>query len=429
VRADVDDAQAGKTLAHELAHVLLHDPAHSTAGASRAGASTSGCRGILEVEAESVAYLVSAAHGLATDRYTFAYVTTWAPGADGKEPEDVVRDTGARVLGAARAVLAATDSDSSSPVDSALAARVQAGAARAAAVRSSAEATLPDATARRQLTDLDALARLHADAAAFYTAQLRAGTPAAARAKEMLERRGVSEDAVDGYELGYAPRVWTALTDHLRARGWTDDELVAAGDGLVSRRGTVIDRFRDRLMFPVREASGERIIAFVARAVTEQAGTPKYLNSPETALYRKSEVLYGLGASPVRHAIAAGAVPALVEGTFDAIAMTRASRGSHVGVAPLGTALTSEQVAVLNLTVGQLCERGVVVAFDPDDAPPRSPARVCTTSRRRRLAVDGEPPRGRGRCDCLRPPRGRRLAHGSRHHTTPSCRFRARRAH
>lgn len=367
VRADVDDAQAAKTLAHELAHVLLHDPAGSTAGASPVSPRTSECGGVLEVEAESVAYLVSAARGLSTDRYTFPYVTTWAAGAGGKEPEDVVRETGARVLSAARAVLAATPSDAPL-VDPALAEQVQAGVERAAVARGSAEATLAEATRRRELVDLDALARLHADATGFYRAQLHAGTPDAARAREMLDRRGVTAAAVDGYELGYAQPGWTALVDHMRARGWTDDEMIAAGVAVISRRATPVDRFRDRLMFPVREPSGERIIAFVGRALHEQEGTPKYLNSPETALYRKGDVLYGLGATPVREALAAGAVPVLVEGPFDAIAVTSAGGGSYAGVAVSGTALTRPHVGALESAAGCLAQRGVIVVFDADDA-------------------------------------------------------------
>src|SRR5664280_1592836 len=141
VRADVDAAQAVKTLAHEAGHVLLHDPADSTlppgsAGISRtattpgtptgAGATTAQCRGVREVEAESVAYLVAATHGLPTDDYTFAYVTRWAAGVDRAEPERVVRDTGVRVLAAGRAVLAGTQPEATA-AGAELAAGAQAG--------------------------------------------------------------------------------------------------------------------------------------------------------------------------------------------------------------------------------------------------------------------------------------------------------------
>src|SRR5664280_3021122 len=100
-----------------------------------AGATTAQCRGVREVEAESVAYLVAATHGLPTDDYTFAYVTGWAAGVDRAEPERVVRDTGARVLAAGRAVLAGTQPEATA-AGTELAAGAQAGTERAAAARS-----------------------------------------------------------------------------------------------------------------------------------------------------------------------------------------------------------------------------------------------------------------------------------------------------
>ena len=210
VRADVDAAQAVKTLAHEAGHVLLHDPADFTlppggAGISRtattpgtptgAGATTAQCRGVREVEAESVAYLVAATHGLPTDDYTFAYVTGWAAGVDRAEPERVVRDTGVRVLAAGRAVLAGTQPEATA-AGAELAAGAQAGTERAAAARAHAVATLAlaqpaAADPAAAAAEVEALARLHADAAAFYAAQLAAGSPDAARAAALLTARAV----------------------------------------------------------------------------------------------------------------------------------------------------------------------------------------------------------------------------------------------
>jgi DNA primase len=390
VRADVDAAQAVKTLAHEAGHVLLHDPADFTlppgsAGIPRtattpgtptgAGATTAQCRGVREVEAESVAYLVAATHGLPTDDYTFAYVTGWAAGVDRAEPERVVRDTGARVLAAGRAVLAATQPDATQPDATAagaeLAAGAQAGTERTAAARAHAVATLAlaqpaAADPAAAAAEVEALARPHADAAAFYTTQLAAGTPDAARATALLTARAVPAAAVAGYELGYASPGWTDLVDHLRARGYTDAQLLDAGIGLRTRRGTVVDRFRDRLMFPVRDPGGQRIVGFLGRALVEAEDTPRYLNSPATALYRKGEVLYGLGAEPGRRALAGGARPVLVEGPLDAIAVTAAGAGRYAGVAPCGTALTAAQVAALDTHAGPLADRGVIAAFDHD---------------------------------------------------------------
>ena len=365
VRDDVDDAQAAKTLAHEAGHVLLHDPA------SLGERTTAHCRGTQEVEAESVAYLVAATHGLRTDDYTFAYVTGWAGRVDGTEPENVVRDTGQRVLDATRTVLAVTAPDRTPTADPSLAARAQAGTERTAAARSHADTTHALASAAPGLpvtaAQLDTLARLHADAATFYAAQLAANTPDAARARTMLGQRAVPPAVAAAYEIGYAPAGWTALTDHLRARGYTDEQLLAAGVGMTTRRGTVVDRFRDRLMLPVRDPE-QRVVAFLGRALTPDASTPKYLNSPQTPLYRKGDVLYGLGAEPVRRALAGGARPVLVEGALDAIAVTCAGAGRYAGVAPSGTALTAAQVAALDTAAGPLAERNVIVAFDGDQA-------------------------------------------------------------
>ncbi len=364
VRDDVDDAQATKTLAHEAGHVLLHDPT------SLGESTTAHCRGTQEVEAESVAYLVTATHGLRTDDYTFAYVTGWAGSLDSAEPERVVRDTGQRVLTATRAVLAVTAPDGTLTADPSLAARAQAGTERTAAARRHADATYALAVSSSgpviAPAQLDALARLHAEATVFYAAQLAGPTPDAARARSILWQRAVPPPVAAAYEIGYAPAGWTALTDHLRGRGYTDEQLLAAGVSLTTRRGTVVDRFRDRLMLPVRGPAGERVVAFIGRTLGQRDGTPKYLNSPETALYRKGDVLYGLGAEPVRRALAGGAQPVLVEGALDAIAVTCAGAGRYAGVAPSGTALTAAQVAALDVDVGSLAERPVTVAFDSD---------------------------------------------------------------
>ena len=372
IRVDVDDAQAVKTLAHEAGHVLLHDPTHDSAG--RGEATSAHCRGVKEVEAESVAYLVAASHGLFTGDYTFAYVTGWAAGVDGAKPEQVVRDTGQRVLGAARTVLAVTAPETIPTADASLVARAQAGVERTAAVRGHADEahalTLSPAPAGpgAAAEDLAVLGRLHADATAFYAAQLAGDTPAAAHARQVLGQRGVSQAAVAGYEIGYAPPGWTVLAEHLRGRGYTEGQLLAAGVGLATRRGSVVDRFRNRLMLPVRDPSGQRVVAFIGRALAQDSDTPKYLNSPETVLYRKGDVLYGLGAQPTRQALAGGAQPVLVEGALDAIAVTSAGGGRYAGVAPSGTALTAGQVAALQAAAGPLAERGVTVAFDADPA-------------------------------------------------------------
>ena len=167
------------------------------------------------------------------------------------------------------------------------------------------------------------------------------------------------------FRPGYAPAGWTNLTDHLRGLGVSDEEILAAGLGRVASTGRIIDQFRDRLVLPIR--NGDEIRGFIGRrnptlAEDDKAG-PKYLNTPQTDLFDKSAHLFGL--SERRAALDAGATPVLVEGFFDAIAVTLAGDGRHVGLAPLGTSFTQAQA-------NQLCpyispERpGVIVATDAD---------------------------------------------------------------
>ena len=431
VRADVDDAQAVKTLAHELAHVLLHDltgPASlTTPGLALAAGgpvptpetvdtSAGQCRGRLEVEAESVAYLVASAHGLDTGAYTFAYVAGWASEVAGAEIDQVVRGTANRVLAAAKVVLAGTEhllerTDQAQVLerDLTLAADAARGAERTAALLAGAVATADDtqriagavttapavtpppaeaALAGVTLADWpsaaqagptsERLVEVHALAVDFYAGRLDAGGPDARRAVALLTERGVDRDTAAAARLGYAPRAWTSLVDHLRTAGVDDPELRASGLVLESSRGTLVDRFRDRVIFPVDTLAGQTV-ALLGRAVdasaTDRAGTPvpKYLNSPGTSLYRKSEHLYGLG-THATEAFAGGAMPVLVEGPMDVLAVNRAATSpasgaqAHVAVAPCGTALTRQQVELLDAVTGGLAECGVMTAFDGDQA-------------------------------------------------------------
>jgi len=362
VRADVDPAQAGKTLAHELGHALIHDPA-AFAG------TTAGCRGSVEVEAESVAYLVAGDAGLDAAAYSFPYVAHWASGVDGRRPEQVVAATADRVLHAARIIV-----DSWQPA--AAAAALTAGCAQAGVDRSReagrAAAALQRAAtalARDQATSAatqrgdreQGLRAVCAAAAAFYTDQL-----AGSFVPGYLGGRGLaavlSPDAP--YLIGYAPAGWTGLVNHLRGEGHDDAAIVAAGLVLQTRRGRLVDRFRDRMMLPVRAEDGA-IVAFIGRANpdTARGDTPKYLNCPETAIYRKGDVLFGL--AEARAALGGPHRPVLVEGALDALAVWVATQGTVPVVAPSGTALTGGQVDALTRHVA-VRERGIVVAFDAD---------------------------------------------------------------
>jgi DNA primase len=358
VRGDVDDAQAVKTLAHEIGHVLLHEPTAEDAVVS--------CRGITEVEAESVAYLVASVHGLSTDSYSFPYVTGWAGGVAGSTPEQVVTDTGQRALRAADYVLGRTDSrspdgDEDRLVLDSVAERAQVGVQHTSQLQAYTERA---AGAAREISGVRRaeLLAMHTHATAFFEQQVNASW-----VPQYLADRGVADvlAASSPWRIGYAPPTWTALTDHLHAAGHSDAALEASGLATRARTGRLIDRFRDRAMLPIRDADG-RVIAFIGRARPDaDERVPRYLNSPQTTLYSKGNHLLGLSESAT--ALKRGAVPVLVEGPFDAMALTSAGSHSLVGLAPCGTALTERHVAALVAQIGTT-DRSVVVATDADAA-------------------------------------------------------------
>lgn len=203
----------------------------------------------------------------------------------------------------------------------------------------------------------------HEEAAAFFACRLR--SRAGAGPRDYLARRGFG-DVIGSpvWEVGYAPPRWTELTEHLRREGLSDSEISASGLGLSTRRSTVVDRFRDRITFGVRDEHGQ-VIAFIGRAAPRAGGVPRYLNSPRSLLYDKSAVLFGLGDQ--RSQLASNGVPVIVEGPLDAMAVSLASATGVdllLGVAPCGTALTTTQVdALARVTAGP-----VLVAFDADPA-------------------------------------------------------------
>ena len=169
------------------------------------------------------------------------------------------------------------------------------------------------------------------------------------------------------FSVGYAPPGPTSLIRHLTERGATEEELVDAGLARRTDRGHLVDAFKDRLVIPLREPDG--IVGFIGRRNptkddSEYAG-PKYLNTRSTAAFSKSEVLFGL--VEASEELRGGAVPVVVEGPLDALAVTLAGCGEYVGVAPLGTAFTEAQAAKLKPFLKVEPSR-VVIATDPDEA-------------------------------------------------------------
>jgi DNA primase catalytic core len=178
---------------------------------------------------------------------------------------------------------------------------------------------------------------------------------------------------LDGSEAAWAPSGWDTTYTAMRAAGWTDDDLVDAGLASRSRRGNLVDRFRDRLVVPVRD-SRDRIVAFTARAnpADPRDDVPKYLNTPETTAYRKRETLLGLDAQSAAR-LSVGDRPVLVEGAMDRAAVATLN-DDLVPVAPCGTAVTPEQVDLLRAASPDGLR--LVVAMDADPAGRKSVLRL-----------------------------------------------------
>jgi len=189
----------------------------------------------------------------------------------------------------------------------------------------------------------------------FYTHRLKSA-PDAGSARSYLRSRGYDGEVVDRFSLGYSPDVWEELVKHLRDRGIRDDTMVKAGLASATRRGGVVDRFRDRVMFPIFDLRGDAV-GFGARVLDGDG--PKYLNTPETAIYHKSRLLYGLNWA--KSDIVRRDTSVVVEGYTDVIAMHRADM--PIAVATCGTALGEAHLDLLR----RFSER-VVLAFDADEA-------------------------------------------------------------
>jgi len=189
-----------------------------------------------------------------------------------------------------------------------------------------------------------------------YRLQLR--TAAAGAARDYLAGRGLTEAALERWEIGFAPPGWQGLWNHLRGKGVAADLILAAGLAKPSDKGREpYDVFRDRIMFPIRDSRG-RAIAFGGRAL-DPANSAKYLNSPETELFDKGRALYNHG--PAREAAGRGQPLVVAEGYMDVIALAEA--GFEAAVAPLGTAVTEDQLQLMWRVAPE-----PVVALDGDKA-------------------------------------------------------------
>ena len=214
------------------------------------------------------------------------------------------------------------------------------------------------------------LLEAHRAAAEFYAERLH--TPAAAPGRAFLTERGFTLADAEHFGVGYAPAEWEALTRHLRGRGFTEQELLAGGLASQGRRGAM-DRFRGRLMWPIRDLTGD-VIAFGARKLNPDEDGPKYLNTPESPLFHKSTVLYG--ADLAKREIAQRRQAVIVEGYTDVMACHLA--GVRTAVATSGTSFGDGHIKILRRLLMDADQfRGeVIFTFDGDAAGQRAALRA-----------------------------------------------------
>ncbi|GAA3304637.1 hypothetical protein GCM10020295_56280 [Streptomyces cinereospinus] len=213
------------------------------------------------------------------------------------------------------------------------------------------------------------LVEAHKIAAEWYAEQLATGAEAEA-GRVFLAERGFDQSAAVHFGVGYSPQGWDHLTRYLRGKGFTDKELTLSGLSQEGRRGP-IDRFRGRLMWPIRDIGGE-VVGFGARKLYEADNGPKYLNTPETAIYKKSQVLYGIDLAKKEIAKTSRAV--VVEGYTDVMACHLA--GVTTAIATCGTAFGGDHIKILRRLLMDNGSARVIFTFDGDAAGQKAALRA-----------------------------------------------------
>ncbi len=224
--------------------------------------------------------------------------------------------------------------------------------------------------------DRSKLIEAHKAAAAFYAEAL--GSPEAEIGRRFLDERGFDRDAAQMFGVGFAPGGWDALVGHLRGKGFTDEQMILGGLAVKGQRGAY-DRFRGRLVWPIRDLSGD-VVGFGARRLREDDDGPKYLNTPETPIYKKSQVLYGIDLA--RKDIAKNKQAVIVEGYTDVMAAHLS--GVTTAVATCGTAFGSDHISVLRrlLMDDGVFSGKVIFTFDGDAAGQKAAQRAFSDDQR-----------------------------------------------
>ena len=211
-------------------------------------------------------------------------------------------------------------------------------------------------------------------AAAFYQSQIMSDGAEAGR--EFLKGRGFDKAAADHFSIGFAPKAWAELYNHLKANGFSDDELIAAALVTKGDKG-IYDKFRGRLIWPIKDSTGQ-VIGFGARKLFDDDNGPKYLNSSDTLVYHKSQVLYGIDLA--KKDISKKQQVVVVEGYTDVMACHLA--GITTAVATCGTAFGDDHIRQLNRMLSNEIDSPaeVIFTFDPDAAGQKAAMRAYNDS-------------------------------------------------
>jgi DNA primase len=207
-------------------------------------------------------------------------------------------------------------------------------------------------------------------ASKYFAEQL--GTEAATTGRDFLKSRGFDKSAAETFGVGFAPKGWNNLVDHLKTLGFTEDELILASLASRGERG-LYDKFRGRLIWPIRDTSNQ-VIGFGARKLFDDDQGPKYLNTSETPVYHKSSVLYGIDLA--KKEISKSQKVVVVEGYTDVMACHLA--GVTTAVATCGTAFGDEHIRILNRMLSANVDNPaeVIFTFDPDEAGQKAAMRA-----------------------------------------------------
>jgi DNA primase len=221
----------------------------------------------------------------------------------------------------------------------------------------------------RETSNRNLLLSINKAASEYYKSQLQSEEGKAAR--DFLVARGFNLESITEFEVGYAPKGWQNLSQHLTEKGFKLEDQALAGLLSKGEKG-YYDRFRGRVLWPIRDANSQ-VVGFGARKLYPEDQGPKYLNTPETPVYHKSTVLYGLDLA--RREIASKRQVVVVEGYTDVMACHLA--GEKTAVATCGTAFGEEHIKLINRLLGQSTEpASVVFTFDPDAAGEKAALRV-----------------------------------------------------